>query len=375
MKFQPMVYKISILAAAVALAGCSAFKEDKIDYRSASKGTSLEVPPDLTQLSPDARYNVPGGAVSANAMLAAQVNRGAKTSVAADSVADVQIHREGNVRWLSVPRAPDVLWDPIRQFWLDNGFTLSMDQASIGIMETDWAENRAKLPQDIIRATLGRVLDSLYSTGERDKFRTRLEQRPDGGTDIYIVHRGMAEEYTSSTKENTVWQQRPADPELETEFLRRLMVTLGVSEEQSRAIAEANAQTETGTAATPVQGGGVEVIQLNGLAALQLQEGFDRAWRRVGTALDRTGFTVEDRDRSQGIYYVRYVSPTAERSEPSFFGRILGRSANLPPLVKYRIVVTAQGEQSVVQVRTETGQAVSADEAKSIIELLHDDVR
>ncbi|PAT32136.1 hypothetical protein CLI92_06335 [Vandammella animalimorsus] len=363
---------LSLAAVALLLSACSSLQGDKIDYKSAKRGTSLEVPPDLTQLSTDTRYAVPGGPVSANALLASQVRQGQGERVAGDSVADVRIHRDGNVRWLSVPRTPDALWEPVRQFWVDNGFVLTMDQPALGIMETDWAENRAKLPQDFIRNTLGKVLDSLYSTGERDKFRTRMERRDDGGTDIYITHRGMVEEFTDRSQERTMWQPRPSDPELETEFLRRLMVQLGVSEEQSQAIAQ-QSQQEGGV--TAGSAGGASLVELGGVPALQLDDDFERAWRRVGAALDRTGFTVEDRDRSQGLYFVRYISPEARRDKPGFFGRMLGQSSSVPAPVRYRILVQGQGQRSHAIVQSEAGAAMAAAEAGRILQLLHEDLR
>ncbi|THU05529.1 outer membrane protein assembly factor BamC [Lampropedia puyangensis] len=380
MSSKSAAFTLSLAATAAVLSGCSVLQNDKIDYKSASRGTSLEVPPDLTQLSTDARYNVPGGAVSANALLATQIRQGEGDRVASDQVADVQIHREGNVRWLSVPRAPDVLWEPVRQFWADNGFVLVMDQAAIGIMETDWAENRAKLPQDFIRNSLGRVLDSLYSTGERDKFRTRLERRSDGGTDIYITHRGMVEEYSNRAQDSTIWVPRDADPELETEFLRRLMVQLGVSEEQSNAIVQAGLASGSVTAgAAPSSAASTfaaaRMVTLDAVPALELQDDFDRAWRRVGTALDRTGFTVEDRDRSQGLYFVRYIAPDAEREKPGFFGRVFGQGSSAPAPVRYRLVVKNQGQLTHVQVQDEAGNLVPAGQAQGIIKLLYEDMR
>ena len=164
--------RLSLLALAMALSACAALEGDKIDYKSATKGSTLEVPPDLTQLSRDSRYNVPGGAVSAAAMQAGQAAQPSGTAnAAALQLGDVRIERDGNQRWLVVNRPADKLWEPVRDFWQENGFLLDLDQETLGIMETDWAENRAKIPQDIIRSTIGRVFDSLYSTGERDKFR------------------------------------------------------------------------------------------------------------------------------------------------------------------------------------------------------------
>lgn len=273
--------RLGLLALVAALSACSTLEGDKIDYKSATKGSTLEVPPDLTQLAKDSRYAVPGGTVSAAALQAGQqaAQPTAASQAAATSIGDVRIERDGNQRWLVVNRPADKLWEPVREFWLESGFIFTQDQANLGILETDWAENRAKLPQDVVRAALGKVFDSLYSTGERDKFRTRLERNANGGTDIFISHRGMIEVYTNTQKDQTVWQPRAADPELETEFLRRLMVKLGVSQEQSKAIA-ATAPTQQTPAA--------RIATVNNAPVVQLAENFDRAWRRVGLALDRT---------------------------------------------------------------------------------------
>lgn len=358
--------RLSLLALAMALSACAALEGDKIDYKSAAKGSTLEVPPDLTQLSRESRYAVPGGPVSAAAMQAGQAAQPSGTAnAAALQLGDVRIERDGNQRWLVVNRPADKLWEPVRDFWQESGFNLDQADASVGIMETDWAENRAKLPQDFIRSTLGKMLDSLYSTGERDKFRTRLERNANGSTDIYITHRGMIEVYGTTTKDNTVWQPRPSDPELETEFLRRLMVKLGVSQEQSRAIAAAPApRTQAARMAT-----------VNNQPVVQLDEGFDRAWRRVGLALDRTGFTVEDRNRNEGTYFVRYVAPNADKKEPGFFGKLFsGSSAATPPL-KYRIVVRSQGESTTVSVLNEAGAPDTSANAERIVRVITDDLK
>ncbi|MGH8859052.1 MAG: outer membrane protein assembly factor BamC, partial [Polaromonas sp.] len=245
---------VSALLALSLLAGCSSIKDvmegERVDYKSSgAKAPSLDIPPDLTQLTRETRYVVPGTAVTASSY---QLGQAAPTlPTAALAVGDVRVERAGSQRWLVVGRPADKLWSPVRDFWLESGFLLAQDQENLGIMETDWAENRAKLPQDFIRQTLGKVLESLYSTGERDKFRTRLERRPDGGTEVYVSHRGMVEVITgakggvASSGDSTLWQPRPADPELEAEFLRRLMVKLGVTQEQSKALVAAGATKQT----------------------------------------------------------------------------------------------------------------------------------
>lgn len=356
--------RLGLLGLTIALSACSVLEGEKIDYKSATKGSTLEVPPDLNQLSRETRYAVPGGVVSANALQAGQAAQPGGPQTAPAKMGDVRIERNGDQRWLVINRPADKLWEPVREFWLENGFTLALDQSKLGIMETDWAENRAKIPQDIIRSTLGKVLDSLYSTGERDKFRTRMERAADGSTEVYVSHRGMIEVFNSATKDSTVWQPRPSDPELETEFLRRMMVKLGVSQEQAKAVASASAQRPPAARVASV--GDVPVVQID--------EGFDRAWRRVGLALDRTGFTVEDRDRSQGVYFVRYVEPKGDKKEKGFLGKLFSSEKAVPPL-KYRIVVRSQGEATTVSVLNAAGAPETSTNASSIVRVLAEDLK
>ena len=358
------------LAMSMALSGCSSLSEmfqgEKIDYKTSGKsGPSLDIPPDLTQLSKETRYAVPGAPVTASTYQVGQVTQSVPTAAA--SVGDVRIERSGSQRWLVVNRPADKLWGPVRDFWLESGFLLSLDQENIGIMETDFAENRAKIPQDFIRQSIGKVFDSLYSTGERDKFRTRLERNPAGGTEIYVSHKGMEEILTGgsgSTKgDSTIWQNRPSDPELEAEFLRRLMVKLGVNQEQSKVLIASSVIKATS-----------RVASVNGAPAVQIDEGFDRAWRRVGLALDRTGFTVEDRDRAKGMYFVRYVDPTTDKKDPGFLSKLFNSTTAVAPL-KYRVSVQSQGDASTVLVLNDQGAADATANAQRIVQVIADDLK
>ena len=357
-----LIVKFGLVAVAAVLSACSVLQEDRIDYRSATKGPTLEVPPDLSQLSRDSRYALPGGSVSASSYQIGQAVPNLPT--AATAVGDVRIERAGNQRWLVVNRSADQVWGAVREFWQDSGFLLSMDQPNLGIMETDWAENRAKIPQDFIRNSLGKLIDSAYSTAERDKFRTRLERSPSGGTEVFISHRGMIEVYTSQQKDNTAWQPRPTDPELEAEFLRRLMVRLGAPQAQAQA-----------AAATATDRPSSRVSTLNNQPVVVLDEGFDRAWRRVGLALDRTGFTVEDRDRSQGTYFVRYVPPNPDKKEAGFFGRLFSRSDRADQPLKYRINLKGEGQSTTVSVLNADGAPETSQTAQRIVQVIAEDLK
>jgi outer membrane protein assembly factor BamC len=368
----------AVLLLALALAGCTSLENlisgDKIDYKTAgaTRSSSLEVPPDLTQLAKDSRYQQPSGTVSASAFQAAASQAAQATPSAANvapaAVGDLHVERLGNERWLSTSLPPEKLFPLIRSFWKDSGFVLVQDRPDAGVLETDWAENRAKLPNDIVRRTVGRVFDSIFSTGELDKFRTRVERTPTG-SDVFITHRGMQEVYTDQRKDSTVWQPRPADPQLEGEFLSRLMLKLGAKEEVAQ------------TALTPAASGPARARIVAGqpAATLQVDDNFDRAWRRVGLALDRSGFTVEDRDRAQGIYYVRYVDPKfAGREEPGFFSKLFsfgGKKADETQLARYRVAVKSDGTKSTVSVLDAKGAPENGEVGKRIVGLLVDDLK
>ena len=378
-RFAPSARQLNTLACAAALtcflSGCSTLEESKIDYKSASKAPTLEVPPDLTQLKRDSRYQV-AGSTSALSMAATSGPAGRVANdagIASNQAGNARIERTGPQRYLVIQQNADSVWEPLREFWKDNGFVLTIDQPQLGIMETDWAENRAKLPQDFIRKAIGKALDSLYSTGERDRFRTRVE-RTANGLEITITHRGMAEVYTTTSKDATVWTPRASDPDLEIEFLRRLMLRLG-GQSLSASASSSNA-TSSAAVSTPITGmpTDVKVIKQNNLPAIEINDGFDRAWRRVGVAIDRSGFTVEDRDRAQGVFFVRYA-PSGSNKEPGFFAKLFTSDKAVPTLAKYRIAVTSKGDVSTVQVQGADGIPETSANADKIIKLLADEIK
>lgn len=378
--FSPL--SVSLLLIGV-LAGCSGNilpESKKIEYKSAGKLPPLEIPPDLTQQSRDERYAVPDvsaskGSATYSAYSSERAGQ-ARTTTAQDLLPQVdkmRIERSGTQRWLVVGGSPEKLWPGVKEFWQELGFLVNVEIPEAGIMETDWAENRAKLPQDVIRNTLGKVFDSLYSTAERDKFRTRLENGAEAGTvEVYISHRGMYEIYTNEGKSETRWQPRPADPELEAEMLRRLMVRLGVDETRAKTMVAAEQRQDRAKLSRATDGAGT----------LLLEEAFDRAWRRVGLALDRVGFTVEDRDRSQGLYFVRYVDPDADSKkkddDKGFLSKLMfwkGGASDRPNQAQYRIHLKTAGETTSVQVLTREGGVDRSDTSRRILGLLHEQLK
>jgi outer membrane protein assembly factor BamC len=260
---------------------------------------------------------------------------------------------------------PEQAWPQVRLFWTEAGFSLAVDEAQAGVMETDWAENRAKIPIDGLRRLFGGILEPLYSTGERDRFRTRIE-RTASGSEIYVTHRGIEEYMSGNTRDVPVWRNRPNDPQLEAEMLVRLMAKLGTKPDGT------NAQAAVVKTLPPAR---ARVVSGAPGATLEFDEGFDRAWRRVGLALDRSGFTVEDRDRSSGLYFVRYIDPKyAGREEPNFFSRLFTPDSATTPQ-RYRIAVKRAGEKTEVAVQSSQGAPENSETGQRIVGFLVDELK
>jgi len=374
-----LLRRIVLLAACAALAaGCSGTLEGKkIDYKSAGKLPPLDVPPDLTQPSSDERFAVPDVSPSGTATYSAytkdrsgQVQQGTGIAPVALKDGGARIERSGTQRWLVVGMTPEQAWPVVKDFWQENGFIVNVEKPETGVMETDWAENRAKIPQDMIRSVLSKFMDQAYSTAERDKFRTRLERTSDGmSTEIFISHRGMYEVLEGEGGQRTVWQPRPADPDLEAEMLARLMTRFGVQEERARAML---------TAASGVERAKL-LKQPSGSSTLVVNEPFDRAWRRVGLALDRVGFTVEDRDRANGTYFVRYVDPAKQETQlnKGILDKLFswtGDSSKSKP-EQYRIDVRENADTTQVTVLSAAGAPDKSDAGNRILTLLYDQLK
>jgi outer membrane protein assembly factor BamC len=372
------------LVAGLALGACSWMPsidlDKKIDYKTqGGQLPPLEVPPDLTKPGADERYAVPevnarGTATYSEYSRERTTQRGAAAGSTAvlPQVDNAKIVRDGSLRWLVVKGTPEQVWQTTKDFWQEAGFIVNVEIPAAGIMETDWAENRARVDAGTIRNFFSRMLDFAYSSAERDKFRVRIERGAEPGTtEIFISHRGMEEVYSqamNSDQAYTRWQPRPPDPLLEAQMLGRLMLRFGA--DTSRAQAQLSAPATIPPRATLLKGD-------NGERTLSLEDQFDRAWRRVGLALDRVGFTVEDRDRSQGLYYVRYIDPQIDNKsadKPGLWARMFGDSK--PKLDQFRIQIKDDSKNgSNVNVLAKDGKQETSDTAGRILTLLYDQLK
>lgn len=365
---------LSALMSLVLLAGCSEVNqflgnEESVNYKSAvtQRGEPLSIPPDLTQAASDPRYRAPASGSTTYSQFQQQGQAQANAPKASNVLPnrqDMRVERDGDLRWLVVDRAPEDVFPRLVDFWTENGFTVASNNPAAGLIETDWAENRAKIPESWLRQALGAVLESAWDSGEREKFRTRVE-RVNGHTEIYVSHRQMLEKRVGGDGSQVQWQNGKEDPGLNAAMLARMMVYLGTDVDNARKLVQ---QAEAAPQKPAVQ----QDVRTQG-AALIVSESFDRAWRRVGVALDGGGFSVEDRDRSAGDYYVRYVdTDTGEKiDQPGFFSRMFSgdKKAEAP---QYRIHLVGSGEQTTVTVLDAKGERDNSATAQRLLSVLKD---
>jgi outer membrane protein assembly factor BamC len=367
---------VAALSGLILLSGCAQMRsvlegDNSVDYKSVVMTDPLSIPPDMTQAASDPRYRAPaGGTTTFNQFQQAGQQAAAKGATAAQSAvlptrSDMRVLRDGDLRWLSIDMPADKVFSLAADFWSENGFTLDVTDPKAGLLVTNWAENRAKIPESWIRQLLGSVLQGLWDSGTRDKFRTRIE-RAGNRTEVYISHQHMDEIATGSDGTDIRWVRGKEDPGLNAAMLARMMVFMGEDVDGARKkMAQSVANPQSPKVVTPATDKSVLIIS----------ENFDRAWRRVGVALDSGGFAVDDRDRSAGDYYVRYVDSDTgfKREDPNFLSRLFGaKDPGKAPT--YRIHLDSRGNETEVTVLNEKGVRDESATAKRLLAVLADKI-
>ena len=345
------------------------FPDKSQEYKRAKPSQSLEVPPDLATTPTSDALVVPSGPATLSGYTSARESLGKQGG---DSVLPSQdtlkFEREHDRAWLVIKGDPQTVWPVAREFWIENGFFIVTENPTLGTLQTDWVENRAAIPQDPIRRVISRIYENAYSSAYRDRYRMRLERGEESGTtELYITHQGVEEILVSGQDEGiTKWGPRAPDPGLESEMLKRMMVYLGVQPETAEHLA-------SGTAPRAAR---AELVQQgSGQATLVMHEDFEKSWRNVGIVLDRVGFAVEDRDRLQGLYYVRYSDPLKTEKSGGFLSKLAFWSDDEQKVAHYQIKLSDDGADTRVVVLDAQGQPETSVTAVRILNVLYDELK
>ncbi|MCF7989071.1 MAG: outer membrane protein assembly factor BamC [Thiohalocapsa sp.] len=357
--------------------------DQTLEYKKQREASeNLELPPDLAGATFDDALDIPPPSGSTTFSEFAG-ERTARRQIATSGdvlpeVAGVTLERSGDRRWLEIEAPPQNVWPRIVSFWREQGILLVEQEPSVGVMKTDWLENRAEVRNDFVTRQLRKVVDGLYATSIRDQYRVRVDAGPQRSTtEVYLTHRAMEERFVKNTlgeDSRTVWEPAPSDPEKEAAMLRRMMLYLGVSDSSAdRMLAQGGGSSGAASA-----GGGARLVGSGAGSQLVIPEEYRQAWRQTGLALDRTGFAVEDRNRAEGIFFVRYDDPGRDS------GRKKGLASRLAfwndgdkgdTVRQYQVKLTDAGNETRVSVLDAGGQQDSSDTAERILGLLHEQLR
>ncbi|MDD5394755.1 MAG: outer membrane protein assembly factor BamC [Thiothrix sp.] len=353
---------ILIASSVLVLSACQSLDfdvGDRIDYKNNKSINALEVPPDLSAPDYDPTYSaMPGGSVSASALARGEARHNSRAVLPVN--AGIQLMSNGNVRWLQVNAPADAVWPKLQEFWRVMGVDIKRDEPRVGIMETDWAENKAEIPLDFIRKALGKAFEGMYDAGSRDRFKIRLERPSAGATNVYLSHE-RAEEHVSGT--GTKWEYKPSKPELEGEMLNRLMIFMqgGDASRNAAPIPEASL-TSVPVAMTQLEGG---------YPALMVGGGANDVWVRTGVMLGRIGLSIEDQQRGKGVYVATYQGDTDRGEKQGFFTRMFKSDRDVMKIGShYQVMIADAGNRSVITIGDVDGTPLKAGAAQSILERL-----
>jgi outer membrane protein assembly factor BamC len=355
------------LIVALLVAGCSSSgSKSGINYKDSEVLAPLEVPPELTL--PDNRdtMHIPGAATGSEAA-SDQDTTGEGTAVLV-SRQNARIRRDGTLRWLEVDMPAEQLWPKLRKFWEQIGLELKLDDPEIGIMETQWAENRADITEGFLRGWISKLSPGRYSVPTRDKYRIRLEPLEENTTELFLTHYGAEQTTEGNTDlQQAVWIKRPSDPELSNEVLNRLLVFLGIPREEAEKLVAADAEPSPPTRA-------IIEKDSDGWPYLVLHENYARAWRYTGIVLDRLGVVVEDQNRSEGLYYVDYnnLGKDGSDGDKSWFRKLFSSDDENGTEKKLTIVLKRRGEVTHIALEGKGSEALTSSRAEEILKYLRD---
>lgn len=353
-----MLRVVLIFSLLISLAACSSSPEWKGVYSSESQETKsykLDVPPDLSE--PDvtdnlALPNIAAGGSTYSAYTHTE-NKGDKITSAVPI--GVKVIRDGAIQWLEIDSTAEKLWPQLKVFFTKVGFEIKREDKALGVIETNWLENRASLPTNWFSKLLARI----SSTGLRDKYRARLEKTKNPEvTRVFITHQGLKEQASDDISGVKIWwETRPSDPELEAEMYQRFLIFRDVSKKEAIKLVDTIAAKER-----------TQIIEKDGTQMLQVGEGFARTWRRVGIALDRIGLLVDDRNRSGGLYYLRITDDFREKAkEDDGWLASLFSSKKVKLKERYLLSVSEEKETTLISIYETTGAKADAGFVKQLL--------
>ncbi|NND90262.1 MAG: outer membrane protein assembly factor BamC [Granulosicoccus sp.] len=267
-----------LLLAVPWLAGCGSFSSpNSPDVRydnNAEQARSLQIPPDLTDISNAEQFVLPGtngGPVSRNTLL--------------PQFSTVTFERAGQQSWLALDSPPEAVWPQLLAFMKKEKYLIDRTEPAAGLIVTQWRAASAIARGNLLQNLIG-------GDEEYTRIAFRLERNGSGSR---LFARSQAASEKVATAAGTTpfsWPARSHDPEATSELLSRLLVFLGMEEQKARGIVnEDQAHMVTDNALVITTGSGSQLI---------VYRGFQPSFNAVLAALGRLDYAITSSDDGVG---------------------------------------------------------------------------
>ncbi len=350
----------------LSMAACSSTDEKILNYRSSEITPTLEIPPDLTQVSAESNLNIPGSKVGLPENRGRYVETG-NLNVEVRTLPKIEglsVEGHGDSHWLKVSDNAEAVYPLLRGFWAEQGFTLVKDEPAVGVMETEWLS--AKSGSGSFIAT---ILESMKGAEFKDQYQTRIERADDGSTLVFLAHRGQ-ELFISDPEQKSViykerssgWQMVPADPTKEYEMLSRLMLFLGMQDDQVKQEME-----KIGLFAPLTR---IEFDEADEVTYLIVSQSFQQIWNRLQLQLDRLSIPVLERDKG--------VDDGQIKVSAADLLAITGKAKDDESSDDNVLLVlenASNASQTRIDVKNESGTILKSEQSREILQLLQDQLK
>lgn len=369
--------------AAILLTACSSgnisdlIPDRRPDYRQSRMSSALEIPPDLSAASVDDKLNIP----DLNPATMATYSAYAQDNAVRDRRGYIQVLPElhgvrvvenaGELPYIVVAADPSTAWQAVTRYWHNNGIRLKVSDPAVGLMETDWLENKADLPSTGFSGLLNDLLGFISDSGTRDRYRIRFSRLPDSNTAVTLIYSQAEERAQGNPKEPSgyTWTLTDNDnPEMQLEMTRRIAIFISAELRRAQQVQSAADSGKTAAAATRST-----LTSISGQPALALAGSYEQAWRNLGIGLDRASFRILQNAYQSGTYEVRYEPQAdAAKQQGSLWTRLWGNKA--APKGKerpvYLVRLGREQERNLAVVQTPDGRNAPENEARAVLETI-----
>ena len=306
------------------MSGCSSllgeyglFTNNTEHYRKSPEFSEIIIPPSVgAAKNLDPIYPIPSIRGNLQPISEFNVPRPAPLTALPSQGDTVRIQRLGNENWALVAVAPGQLWPQVRAFLTSSNIGVVSSNAYAGLIDTGYV--------------------TLTDRNLPARFRFRVDTGVQRNTsELHVLQQ-------DHTAVDEPWPEVSDNPELEQAMLRNVAQFI-VNSVEAASVSMIVDQSM----------GSVDRINIENIensTRIRLGLPFNRAWASLNKALPESGFVIDDKNRSEGIFYVTFVDQQAEEDSGWFKWLKRGEKEKQPFLGKQYLVKVVSTQSDLVYI-------------------------